>query len=215
MRKIGSLLICIFFSTSLINAQTLTWGPEVGASYNTFVSNNSNQQFDYKFGLKAGMNINFPVGYEQLLNAGLFYQQRGAKQHYALGGVQYLQDYDLNYILLPLNYTYRFRVNYGRSGYVFVTGGPYFAFAFGGSQKLYNNTAETLVKISDTSMDWSQYNPFDFGLMLSARYEFASGLFFKLAYNYSLSSMSKNHSSTIHHQSFIFSSGINFWTWIK
>lgn len=207
-------------STSLVAlSQTLNFGPEVGINLNNFLTNQSGYHSEFKTGLKAGINVNLPIGKSSFINTGLFYMQRGQEGSYTADGQSYKEYYSMGYGVLPFMYAYRLRLNSGRAGSIYLSAGPYIGYGFHGRVKEYLvNTDGNLSELSNDKTSWgydiNQLKPLDFGLSAGIRYELPFGLYTKAQYSYGLSNISTNENMDIRHHSLQLSIGLNFWTWV-
>lgn len=214
------LFLLTFASASLFgaaSAQTLTFGPEVGLSLNNFIHNQNNTVSKQVPGLKAGINVNVPIGKKSFINLGAFYLQRGGTLNNA--SLSQREIYELHYVMAPFMYMHRFKLNNTRSGSFYLGAGPYLSYGFAGRDKLYRETSGSEVEIANQRVSWGssaqQLQPLEFGVSALAKYEFPFNYYIKLQYLFGCSNITNTDITRIYHQNLQLSVGVNIWTWIK
>lgn len=203
--------------SSLAQAQTVTFGPEVGVSFNNFIHNESNQKSDFIVGLKAGMNFNFPIGSRSFINLGAFYHQRGGRldrpsdNSYSLLQVEH--------ITVPFMFIHRIKLNSGRAGSIYAGLGPYLAYGFEGRYKEYQNTSAGKTEIQNRRLVWgndlNEVRRIEYGISGAVRYEFPFNYYIKAQYSNGFSNIYNSEHNKLRLQSIQLTVGFNFWTWIK
>lgn len=202
---------------SSIQAQTLTFGPEVGVNFSNFIHSNPNWDAGFIVGLKAGMNINFPIGNRSFINVGAFYLQRGGKLNNKNENTFSIQQ--MEYIGAPFMFIHRFKLNNGRAGSIYTGAGPYIAYGFGGQYKEYQVTGGTETEIANRKLEWgsgvNELRPLEYGISALVRYELPINFYIKAQYSNGFSNIYNSEHNKLRHQAFQLGVGFNFWTWIK
>lgn len=184
--------------------------PEIGVNFasqhgsfkNEFTSGEEKFKGGIKLGIKAGANVNIPLGNYLMLQPGLFYSIKGVKQ----GAEQNIENgfylastkenTTLHYAELPVNLQYNF--NDPNEGRFFIGLGGYIGMAFSGKTIINGSeTAGPITVSADTTMslkfgnDYPSNNMrrFEFGAQANAGYQLRSGIFFRVMYQYGISNL--------------------------
>ncbi len=134
---------------------------------------------DLKLGVKAGANVNIPVGDNVVIQPGLFYSIKGTKNDIGSGVTV---NRTLHYFDVPVNIQYMF--NDPSEGRFFIGVGPYMGVAFSGHDKLQGtggNDITTDLKFGNDAKT-NDLQRFDFGGQVNAGYLLRSGIFFRGMY---------------------------------
>ncbi len=144
-------------------AQQVVFAPEVGLNLfnQTQKLGNTELSPDYKVGFKAGGVVNIPVAAGFYIQPGVFYSTKGFKYSTEVLGIKTETSTNLGYIEVPVNALYRFDL--GNAGGLFVSAGPYAAFAVNGKNKTTVGSVETKNNVEFGS-DANETKRFDYGL---------------------------------------------------
>ena len=169
-------LLSTFLVAGLAGAATAQIGlaPEVGISIanlrgkvesQSLIAGGSTQEksvsADPTFGLRGGVNLKLGLTERLSIQPGLFYVAKGGKDKDdftdALGNTYNTESkISVSYLELPVNVVYNISNNGG--GGIFVFGGPYLGYAFGGKEKI--NVSAT---IGGVKTDTEKSNDLDIG----------------------------------------------------
>ncbi len=183
MKKIILLATCTLMSCAAANAQ-ISIAPEVGINlanerFKTTISGVSkNETGDLKLGVKAGANVNIPLGDHLVIQPGLFYSIKGTK--HTEGPLT--ENRTLHYFDVPVNIQYMF--NDPSEGRFFIGVGPYLGVAFSGHDKLQGGGGNDITNDLKFGNDAgsNDLQRFDFGGQVNAGYLLRSGIFFRGMY---------------------------------
>ena len=203
MKKTLILMAAAATLTIAANAQTkIAIAPEIGInianfrqSYLDASNSRKSEETDLKLGVKAGANVNIPLGHRLVLQPGLFYSIRGFKReesdaYSATINETEKENVTLHFFDIPLNLQYEF--NDPGEGRLFVGVGPFLSVAFSGKNlysRSYSGTG-TLPSSVDTNISLKFGNDypsndlrrFDFGGQVNVGYFLQSGIFFRGIY---------------------------------
>lgn len=187
-------------------AQQVTFAPEVGLNLfnQTQKLGNTELSPDYKVGFKAGGVVNIPVVAGFYIQPGLFYSTKGFKYSDEVLGIKTETSTNLGYIEVPVNALYRFDL--GNAGGLFVSAGPYAAFAVNGKNKTTVGSIETKNDIEFGS-DPGETKRFDYGLNAGLGYETPWGVYVRAQYGLGLANLTNVDNGTVRNKGFQFSLG--------
>ena len=217
MKKV--LLIATFAVASVAGFSQARFGAQIGAN---FASQNISGDaaidiYNFtgtgsaKMGVLIGAFAQIPLSGSLNFRPELNYIQKHSK--FDVIGPDYAC-YTLNYLEIPLNFTYS--VNAG-SGNVFFGAGPSIGFGMSGKVKeLISSNPETSAnvkfdgkKYDDTDKD-THLKGLDFGLGFMGGYQLSSGLSFNLGYTIGLSNIDPNSGSSFKNNGFAIKVGYMF-----
>ena len=155
-----------------------------------------------KVGFKAGGVVNIPVVAGFYVQPGIFYSTKGFKYNGDLPGIE--SSTNLGYIEVPVNALYRFDL--GNAGGIFVSAGPYAAFAVNGKTKTTLLGVETKTDVEFGS-DAGETKRFDYGLNAGLGYETPWGVYVRAQYGLGLANLSNINDGTVKNKGFQFSLG--------
>lgn len=157
---------------------------------------------DSKVGFKAGGVVNIPVVAGFYVQPGIFYSTKGFKYNDGILGSE--SSTNLGYIEVPVNALYRFDL--GNAGGIFVSAGPYAAFAVNGKTKTTLLGVETKTDVEFGS-DATETKRFDYGLNAGVGYETPWGVYVRAQYGLGLANLSNIDDGTVKNKGFQFSLG--------
>jgi hypothetical protein len=216
MKKLLILAACTTMLTTAAEAQ-LTFAPEIGLNLANMRGKDTGlsggletMKNKLKLGVKAGVNLNIPVGDRVVIQPGLFYSIKGYKSDNSYAesdmGITYnateKHNVTLHYFEIPVNIQYMF--NDPSEGRFFVGVGGYIGLAFSGHDKAtaeYSQTGggtnfsyaiDTSAKL--TFGDDPDHRPWelgrvDAGVSVNAGYLLRSGIFFRGMYQIGLDNL--------------------------
>lgn len=188
MKKI-TLAIALCATTFVVKAQ-ITIDPEIGLNFNkikTEVGDNSSESDDSKTGFRIGAGVNIPLSQGFYVKPGLFYSNKGSKTTTSIGDFKT----SLDYLEVPVNLGYQYKIEGGKSGGIFAEVGPYIGFGVSGKYKGENipviGSQETDINFGSGS---DETKGFDWGFNFGAGYETPWGIYLKGQYGLGLGNLS-------------------------
>jgi hypothetical protein len=182
-------LICIALAGTMpaLRAQDenrTTFGIRAGVNfqnYNGKDEKGDKLKNDLITGFHAGVNVEFPVAPDFVLQPGLLFTVKGTKTTEAVGTGKI----HVNYLELPVNFIYKPGFGNGR---LLLGLGPYIAYGIGGKAKLTGSGSdieqdvkfENKLSASQVADNEFYVRPFDAGANLLAGYELGSGISLQL-----------------------------------
>lgn len=200
MKKMMILMAGAVVLSSAAKAQ-ISLAPEIGLNLANMhgKENYNNVEYNHnggiKLGVKAGLNVDVPLGTRLMLQPGIFYSIKGYKDHDEqtnVPGVSYKNNYTLHYAEIPLNLQYLF--NDPGEGRFFIGVGGYAGIAFSGKNK-YTRNIGNVANEGTADLKFGNDAPsndlrrFDFGGQVNAGYQLRSGIFFRGMYQAGISNM--------------------------
>lgn len=184
----------------------VSFAPEVGLNLfnQTQKLGSAELSPDSKVGFKAGGVVNIPVVAGFYVQPGVFYSTKGFKYSSDLLGIKTESSTNLGYIEVPVNALYRFDL--GNAGGIFVSAGPYAAFAVNGKTKTTVASIETKTDVEFGS-DAGETKRFDYGLNAGLGYETPWGVYVRAQYGLGLANLSNVDNGTVKNKGFQFSLG--------
>ena len=173
------LLLC---GATVVAHTTFAQGPKVGLEAGLNISSgnfspplsayNTKFKASSKTGIRLGVPVDFKIANNCYIETGLVYSMKGLK----LSGYETELRYTYHYLETPVLFTYTVKN-------VFVSAGPYFGIAAGGTGKLISidTTYNKKIEIGNDSAT-DGIRRMDFGLIVRAGYELPAGLFFAVQY---------------------------------
>lgn len=179
------LLVATALSVTVASAQ-ISIAPELGLNLANWQRKIGDEKPNggLKLGVKAGANVNIPIGNNLAVQPGLFYSIKGMKTS---------EDNDknnitLHYAEIPVNIVYMF--NDPSEGRFFVGVGPYLGVAFSGKNLTTNSrgvdTNESLTFGSGKDQNLARI---DYGAQVLVGYLLRSGIFFRGAYQQGIANL--------------------------
>lgn len=213
MKKLMLILIAAL-AVSQGRAQ-ITIAPEVGINWSKISESDCD---GLKRGFKAGAMLDVPVIKGFFVQSGLFYSGKGVKTYTAVKFREIVVDeiwgnIGLRYLELPVNLGYRYSL--GKAGRIFVTAGPYLAYAFQGKRSTRLAGSDGIVwcnskgDVSFGSGD-QEMSRLDYGLNFSAGYQLPVGLYVRAQYGLGLANLVNNSEGSFKNRVLAFSLGYAF-----
>jgi hypothetical protein len=142
-----------------------------------------------KLGVKAGVNVNIPIADRLIVQPGLFYSIKGMKSD----ANNQTHNITLHYAEIPVNLQYMF--NDPSEGRFFIGAGPYLGVAFSGKDIYAGSMGSGTTDFKFGSGADQDLARIDLGAGVNAGYLLRSGLFFRGAYQMSISNLKPSEES--------------------
>ena len=179
MKKIITLIAIAAIAAQIVQAQKSTFGFTAGATLakQTVKFEGASVSFQSKIGFTAGVAGDIPMGKNVSFMPAINFVQKGSK----LKQESYESTTTLNYIEVPFNFVYRVP---GKSGHLFMGGGPSVAYGISGKNKSNDPMDEGNGKVNFGSTEEDDIKPLELAANILLGYQFKNG--FNIAANYNL-----------------------------
>jgi len=153
-----------------------SYGIKVGPNFSSFTTkiSGSKETSNLLASVSGGVYVNVPLAPKFYLQPALLFEQKGGKKSYGGGPdeIKYDELFRLNYLTLPVNFTFAPAVG---TGQWMVGIGPYFGYGLSGTHS--GSFADSLISFSHDPFS-GDLKRFDAGLNVLIGYQLASGINF-------------------------------------
>ena len=180
----------LFFAAVLVSISTYAQNVRIGITSGVSISNYQikggvqTESSNSVAGFTAGIIIDIPGDMPQYKHYGfqpaINFVQKGTKAEQTYGNVTAKSKILVNYIEIPLNFLYNSR---GKTGNIFIGGGPAVAIAISGKGKYDDGTTKASENLKFGSNDESTMTRGDLGANFIAGFSLNNGVMFSVNYN--------------------------------
>lgn len=187
MKKAIYLFISLFLLMNYSFSQKASLGIHAGITLATFKASIEDVSVTSKTkaGISAGLNLVVPISKSFSFRPELNFVQKGG----TMKEEDYKETLTLNYIQVPLNFTYNMPTS---SGSFFIGAGPSVNLGISGKDKWHDGTESGSSKVKFGSGDDADFKMLEISANLMAGYQFSGGFFVTAGYNAGLSDASND-----------------------